>query len=252
MAFGVILLHPDLSPAWRLIITDRHHQPSGYASTSLRSIQYVKTDFILAAIDAVNSAILSHEADIEGLDRDIGDGDHYINIKRGCAAAAAMRPELENLTPDAALQKIGMKVLSSIGGASGPLVASFFLEMAKAIKLKEPVSLADHAALFATGVAGIQHRGKAQVGEKTMMDVLIPVSALFTQLASTHAELDADLLNAIKAEAEKGMLATRDMLATKGRAAGLGERAIGHIDPGAKSCQVMIHAVCNMLLGQAH
>jgi phosphoenolpyruvate---glycerone phosphotransferase subunit DhaL len=212
----------------------------------------VNTTFILTAIDAVNAAIIAHEADIEGLDRDIGDGDHYINIKRGCAAAAAMRPELEGQPLDVALQKIGMKMLSSIGGASGPLIASFFLDMAKASKLNPPVSLADHAALFAAGVAGIQHRGKAQVGEKTMMDVLIPVAALVTELAGTRTALDVEMLQAIKAEAEKCMLATRDMLATKGRAAGLGERAIGHIDPGAKSCQVMINAVCDLLLSERH
>lgn len=205
----------------------------------------MNTDFILTAAQAINQAILDHEADIEALDREIGDGDHYLNIKRGCATVLAMHDELAPLAPDAALQKIGMKLLSTIGGASGPLIASFFLAMAKSIKEHGSDSLPPIATAFAAGVDAIKQRGKADVGEKTMLDVLIPVANTFTQLAAQNTERQT-LLNTIKQTAETGMLSTRDMIASKGRAAFLGERAIGHIDPGAKSCQVMINAVCNL------
>lgn len=205
----------------------------------------MKTEFILQAASAVNDAILANESTIESLDREIGDGDHYINMKRGCATVLAMHDELAVLSPDAALQKIGMKLLSTIGGASGPLIASFFMAMAKTAKEQGAETLPQIAAAFAAGVEAIKLRGKADVGEKTMLDVLIPVARTFQQLAEQNTDRMA-IFDALKKEAEQGMLATRDLIATKGRAAFLGERAIGHIDAGAKSSQVMITAVCDL------
>lgn len=207
----------------------------------------METAFILRAAEAVQQAILTHEPEIESLDREIGDGDHFVNMKRGCATIVGMRDELASLAPDAVLQKIGMKLLSTIGGASGPLIASFFMAMAKSVKDKHPQTPAETAAMFAAGVDAIRMRGKAEAGEKTMLDVLIPVSQTFTRLAQENAARET-LLQSLKHTAEQGMLATRDMIATKGRAAFLGERAIGHIDPGAKSSQVIISTVCNLAL----
>ncbi len=205
----------------------------------------MNTNFILSAAHAVNQAILDHEADIEALDREIGDGDHYLNIKRGCATVVGIKEELAALTPDAALQKIGMKLLSTIGGASGPLIGSFFMSMGKAVKENGGESLPQIAAAFAAGVEAIRQRGKADVGQKTMLDVLIPVAQKFEELSTQGAKRNA-LLATLKQTAEAGVESTRNMIATKGRAAFLGERAIGHIDPGAKSCQVMISAVCDL------
>jgi dihydroxyacetone kinase-like protein len=205
----------------------------------------MKTEFILQAASAVNDAILANESTIESLDREIGDGDHYINMKRGCATVLAMRDELAPLSPDTALQKIGMKLLSTIGGASGPLIASFFMAMAKTAKEQGAETLPQIAAAVAAGVEAIKLRGKADVGEKTMLDVLIPVARTFQQLAEQNTDRKA-IFDALKKEAEQGMLATRDLIATKGRAAFLGVRAIGHIDAGAKSSQVMITAVCDL------
>lgn len=206
----------------------------------------MNTDDILNAIIAVDQALAAHEAEIESLDRAIGDGDHYINISRGSQVAVAMRGELAALSPDAALQKLAMKLLSTIGGASGPLVASFFMGMAKSIK-EHNDSLADVAAAFAAGVDAIRARGKADLGEKTMLDVLIPVSRRFAELTAAGAEPGL-IFKELKQVAEQGMLRTRDLVATKGRAAFLGDRAIGHIDAGAKSSQVMISAVCDLVL----
>jgi dihydroxyacetone kinase-like protein len=205
----------------------------------------MKTEFILNAADAVSAAIVAHEADIESLDREIGDGDHFINMKRGAGTIAGMRDELAVLPADVALERIGMKLLSTIGGASGPLIASFFMAMGLALREHGGESRAEIAAAFAAGVDAIRQRGKADVGEKTMLDVLIPVSRTFSRL--TEQDIDAaELYAQLKHEAEQGMLATRDMIATKGRAAFLMERALGHIDPGAKTSQVIITTICDL------
>ncbi|MEQ1601996.1 MAG: dihydroxyacetone kinase subunit DhaL [Methylophilaceae bacterium] len=207
----------------------------------------MNTEFILKAAQAVNAAILTHEAEIESLDREIGDGDHFINIKRGSAVVIGLQDELAGLTPDVVLQRIGMKLLSTIGGASGPLIASFFIAMAKSVKEHGGETLTEIAVAFTAGVDAIKSRGKTDIGEKTMLDVLIPVAGKFTALAGQGADF-ASLLQALKQEASLGMQSTKVMIASKGRAAQLGERAIGHIDPGAKSSQVMITAVCDLAL----
>lgn len=206
----------------------------------------MKTSFILSAAEAIRDAILEHESELESLDRAIGDGDHYINMKRGAGAIVEMHAELAELTTDAALNKIGMKLLSTIGGASGPLLASFFMSMAKVLKEKNDDNVTTYAAAFSAGVDSIQQRGKAGLGEKTMLDVLIPVALQFSALAASNTEIKT-ICQALMQTAEEGMLATKALIATKGRAAGLGERAIGHIDPGAKSCQLIIHAVCHLI-----
>jgi dihydroxyacetone kinase-like protein len=207
----------------------------------------MKTEFILQAAEAVQQAIAANESELESLDRAIGDGDHFINMKRGSATVVEMKDELAPLTPDAALNKIAMKLLSTIGGASGPLIASFFMAMAKVEKEQGTDTLLKMAAAFAAGVEAIKQRGKSDAGEKTMLDTLIPVANKFTEMAGLEANRDA-VFEALKTEAEKGMLATKDMVATKGRAAFLGERAKGHIDPGAKSCQIIINTICDLAL----
>lgn len=202
---------------------------------------------ILQSLQDIHDTILQHESEIESLDRAIGDGDHYINMKRGAAAIVEMRDELASLTPDAALHKIGLKLLSTIGGASGPLLASFFMGMAKVLKEKNDTSTKTYALAFTSGVYLIRQRGKADLGEKTMLDVLMPVADQLVALANAGTN-NKTICEALIATAEAGMHSTKNLIATKGRAAGLGERAIGHIDPGAKSCQLMINAVCNVLL----
>jgi phosphoenolpyruvate---glycerone phosphotransferase subunit DhaL len=212
----------------------------------------MKTSFILSSALAIHADIAAHEADIESLDRAIGDGDHYINIKRASEAIAGMYNELLPLQPDEALQKIGAKLLSTMGGASGVLFASFFMGMAKYSKehhpnINETNLYLEIAAAFAYGVQSMMMRGKSNVGEKTMLDVLVPASTTFTTAAAQGKNI-REICLAIKDAADKGLEYTRNLVATKGRAAGLGERAIGHLDPGAKSCQVMINTVCDLCL----
>lgn len=210
----------------------------------------MNTQDIIAAAQAVQAAILANEQQIESLDRAIGDGDHFINVRRGCEAIAALRPELAPLAPAQAFNRIGMKLLSTIGGASGPLIGSFFIAMGRELEgAAEPDGKHFARALLA-GVEAIKSRGKADLGEKTMLDVLIPASRLLQRLAEDGCDLDT-LCARLKEEAELNMLATRDMIATKGRAHFLGERALGHIDPGAKTSQVALSAVCDLLLEAA-
>lgn len=210
----------------------------------------MKTSFILSASLAIHSAIVAHEADIESLDRAIGDGDHYINMKRGTEVIASLYNDLLPLPPDQVLNNIGMKLLSTIGGASGPLFASFFISMGKVAKENGADTPLEMAAVFAAGVQAIMQRGKAQAGEKTMLDVLIPVSNCFVTNAAAGKSI-TEIANEIKRVAADGLESTRNLVATKGRAAGLGERAIGHLDAGAKSCQVMITTVCDLVIKDA-
>jgi len=209
----------------------------------------MNTALIIESLTAVQRAILANEAHIESLDRAIGDGDHFINVRRGCEVLVAMSPDLHDMPPAVALQKIGLKLLGTIGGASGPLISSFFIAMGKALDGMAEPDRKQFAAAFAAGVEAIKSRGKADVGEKTMLDVLIPASRLLARLTDEGASLPA-LCEQMPQEAERNMLATKDMIATKGRAYFLGERALGHIDPGCKTCEVAIAAVCNTVLAK--
>lgn len=204
----------------------------------------MKTIHIVNALATVQAAILDNEANIESLDRAIGDGDHFINVRRGCEVLVTLSPELTALEPGQALHKIGMKLLGTIGGASGPLISSFFIAMGKSLDGVEEPDRVQFAAAFSAGVDAIKSRGKADVGEKTMLDVLIPAARLLLKLTDEGAPLEA-ICSQLKSEATANMNATRDMIATKGRAYFLGERALGHVDPGAKTCEVAITAVCD-------
>jgi dihydroxyacetone kinase-like protein len=207
----------------------------------------MNTTMIIDSLAAVQRAILANEAQIESLDRAIGDGDHFINVRRGCEVLVGMSGQLPGLTPSQALHKIGMKLMGTIGGASGPLISSFFIAMGKTLDGQAEPDRRQFAIAFGEGVEAIKARGKADVGEKTMLDVLIPVSRLLARLADEDVPL-ADTCAQLKDEATRNMLATRDMVATKGRAYFLGERALGHIDPGCKTCEVAIGAVCDLVL----
>lgn len=192
-------------------------------------------------IQAVEKAINDNAVELTELDRAIGDGDHVDNLQRGIQALLAVSDELRQLDWQQALLKIGMTVMSKIGGASGSLYGTLFMTMSKSLQ-NRPLTAAVFAEIFQKGVESVKLRGKANKGEKTMLDVLMPVS----EVLINHTE-QADLFDQIKQAALNGSEATRDMLATKGRASFLGERSRGHIDAGAKSSQLMINAVVDVL-----
>jgi len=201
---------------------------------------------VMACIEAAHAALKEHTDEIAALDQQIGDGDHIFNLLRGADALHAMRAEIEAEAFAPALDLAASKLLSTVGGSSGPLFFSLLHGMAKASDDVGPANVDAAARMFAAGVDAVTQRGKAGIGSKTMMDVLIPVASRFAELADDDAAPET-VLDALPQVAETGMLATRDMLATKGRASFLGERSRGHIDPGARSSQLMIGAVCARL-----
>jgi len=203
------------------------------------------TPVILVRLIQTASDIIEQNADeIAELDRAIGDGDHVINIQRGLKVLVEQREEISQLEWVAALNKIGMLCLSKIGGASGSLLGTLFIAMAKNAKDKT-LDVAGFSEAFKAGVEAMQLRGKSEAGEKTMLDVLIPVAEVLQQ-KSTQLAFD-DLLAAVKDTAVLGMQSTENMLATKGRASFLEERSLGHIDAGARSSQLIICAIADEL-----
>lgn len=199
---------------------------------------------IMDCIDAAHASVKLHADEIALLDQQIGDGDHIFNLIRGLEAMDAIRAQIEAEALGAALKLAAAKLLSTVGGSSGPLLSSLLMGMSNAAA--EADDIAGVARMYAAGVAAVQQRGKTGKGSKTMMDVLIPVSERFDELVGREAPV-AEILIELPREAERGMLATRDMLAMKGRASFLGERSRGHIDPGARSSQIIITAVCEQL-----
>jgi len=199
---------------------------------------------LVRALSAAHAAVLEHKDEIAALDGAIGDGDHVFNLLRGLEAVLLERESLTQQDLSSALRSVAKKLLESVGGSAGPLLASLFLGMAKAVR--EPVTPLIFAGMVGNGVEAMCLRGKASVGEKTMLDVLIPTAECLSELAQEGAPLEV-ALEKVRQTAHTGMLATRDMVATKGRAAFLGERSRGVIDPGARSSQVMIAAICDVL-----
>jgi dihydroxyacetone kinase-like protein len=207
---------------------------------------------VMDCIDAAHEAIGSHRNELAQLDQAIGDGDHVFNLLRGLEALEPIRPSIEGSDAASALNLVASKLLMTIGGSAGPLYSSMLAGMAEKLRASaQPVTTADMAAIFASGVALVQRRGKSGTGNKTMMDVLIPVSERLSELAHTACSAET-ILNQVPQEAERGMLATKAMVARFGRAAFLGERALGHIDPGARSCQLIIAATCEQLAKPRH
>lgn len=201
-------------------------------------------------IEAVAEAIEKNAEEVTALDQAIGDGDHVINLQRGIHALLEQRNELSQLEDwVAAWQKIGMTLMSTVGGASGSLFGTLFVAMSKAGR-EQTLNLKSFAAVFAQGVESVKARGRTNVGEKTMVDVLMPVAEYLKSASVDVVEL-ADVLENIERVAVAGMEATRDMLATKGRASFLGDRTIGHIDAGAKTTQLMICAIASEFAKQS-
>ncbi|MDI1277013.1 dihydroxyacetone kinase subunit DhaL [Methylobacter sp.] len=196
-------------------------------------------------IQAIDKTIETNAEEVTALDQAIGDGDHVTNLQRGIKALIAQSDELATLDWVAVWQKIGMTMMTAVGGASGSLYGTLFVAMSKAAR-ERPLDLQVFAEIFTSGVDAVKQRGKADAGEKTMLDVLIPVAASLRQAAADSVALPVALDNVART-AIAGMESTRDMLATKGRASFLEERSRGHIDAGAKTSQLMICALVDVL-----
>lgn len=184
-------------------------------------------------VAAVANRTIAHASELTLLNSAIGDGDHGHNMKRGCEAVLQDLDALAAMKLPDLLKSVGMKLVTTVGGASGPLYGTLFLVLGKDLPV-EP-SRAEAVAAFGAAIAALKVRGKSDVGQKTMLDVLIPVQAALAAGAD---------LAAIKRVATAAAEATASMRATRGRASFLGERSIGHVDPGARSSSLMIAAFC--------
>jgi phosphoenolpyruvate---glycerone phosphotransferase subunit DhaL len=187
---------------------------------------------ITTAADAV-----INEADrLTDLDQAIGDGDHGLNMKRGMEAVLAELPKLAGKPPGEVLRASGMQLVMKVGGASGPLFGTLAMEFGKA--LPPQPTRADVASALSAAVAAVAARGKSEAGHKTMLDVLVPVEKALAAGKS---------LSEIKAVALAAADATIPMKATRGRASFLGDRSIGHMDPGARSSALIVATICDAL-----
>jgi phosphoenolpyruvate---glycerone phosphotransferase subunit DhaL len=187
-------------------------------------------------ITAVAHAIIAEADHLTTLDQAIGDGDHGLNMKRGMEAVLAELPKLAGKPPGEVLKAVGMQLVMKVGGASGPLFGTLAMEMGKALP-SEP-SRADLAKAFAVAVTGVAARGKSERGQKTMLDVLIPASEALSEGKSVAA---------IRATALAAAAATIPIRATRGRASFLGDRSIGHMDPGSCSTALIIATICDRI-----
>ena len=201
----------------------------------------------------VAAAVRANAEELTELDRAIGDGDHGANLRRGFDAVAMLAPELDAIPPGQALQKAGMTLVMKVGGASGPLYGSLLMGIGKSLAgaptagTPSPTEVAD---ALRTGVDMVRQRGRSDVGEKTMLDVLVPVcEALRDGLAQSLPA--SRLLDDLGAAAARGLESTRALQARKGRASFLGERSVGHLDPGARSSQIIVESVCASLRGES-
>jgi len=198
----------------------------------------------------LRSAQVLHEnsAYLTQLDSAIGDADHGSNMDRGFTAVKAKIANLGDADIGTLLKTVGTTLVSTVGGASGPLYGTAFLRAGMASSGKQSLEATDVVALFDAALEGVRARGKAQAGEKTMLDALIPAIEAGKQVAEQSPI--PQLLQTMAAAAEEGMKSTIEMVATKGRASYLGERSKGHQDPGATSCWLILQAFSDTM--EAH
>jgi dihydroxyacetone kinase-like protein len=173
------------------------------------------------------------------LDNVIGDGDHGINMARGFAQVQAQASELEQKDIGAILKAVGMTLVSKVGGSSGPLYGTAFMKAGMSIGAKTEIGLPEFLTALEAGIEGVKARGKATTGEKTMLDAMVPA---LEAMKACEGDTAAVLAAGVKA-AQEGVEATKPLIATKGRASYLGERSIGHQDPGATSFTFLLEEI---------
>jgi phosphoenolpyruvate---glycerone phosphotransferase subunit DhaL len=189
-------------------------------------------------IEAATKTLVDHVEELTELDAATGDGDHGLNMRRGALAIQAKLGDLQGQSLNDALKSMGMTCLSTVGGSSGPVFGTLMMTLGK--ELPPEPQAADLARALAAGIAALSRLGKVEVGQKTLLDVLDPVQKVL-------AAGGDDLVARVRQCAHDSAAATAQMDAIKGRASFLGERALGHVDPGSRSMALIIDAVCNTL-----
>lgn len=199
------------------------------------------------ALDAVAAAIISQKDYLTDLDRQIADGDHGINMARGFQAAMDAVEEMDDTTkPGPVLETVGKAFIHNVGGAAGPLYDTGFIKAAAVCDEDTKLNVASFEKLLGAAIAGIEKRGHAKKGDKTMLDALIPIHACFLPENAEGKTLFEVLQDASHA-AKEGVDYTKTIAARRGRASLVGERSIGHEDPGAVSSMLMYRALYNFL-----
>ncbi|QIR39591.1 dihydroxyacetone kinase subunit L [Tolypothrix sp. PCC 7910] len=197
-------------------------------------------------LQAFASEIEQNKAYLTELDAAIGDADHGINMDRGFKKVVSQLPTVADKDIGSILKAVSMTLISSVGGASGPLYGTWFLRASTDVAHKQELNEQDLLGLLQAGLDGVLQRGKAQLGDKTMVDVLSPAVTAFAQAVDEGGDTVTALQQAVAA-AEQGLQATTPMLAKKGRASYLGERSIGHQDPGATSAYLMLKCLLTVV-----
>ncbi|CDM60764.1 MULTISPECIES: dihydroxyacetone kinase subunit DhaL [Rhizobium] len=187
-------------------------------------------------IEVCRATIAANSDHLCALDRAIGDGDHGTNMQRGCEAVSAEEATVSSLPLPDALERIGLTLVMSIGGAAGPLYGTLLMEMGRELRKSDQGQ--DFSSALKQAIDAVARRGRSHAGDKTLLDVLYPV-----QDALAHRSPLTDIVR--RAELSAGFTAA--MKAMRGRAAYLGERSIGHVDPGASSCALLTIAICRYL-----
>ena len=204
----------------------------------------VNRDTVLDWMRRFAASMQEHRQELVALDTAIGDGDHGTNMDRGMRKALEKLDSQEQADAGAVLKTVAMALISSVGGAAGPLYGTLILQMGTGLAGKDDIDLATYAEAWRKGIQGVQARGKAELGDKTMVDALIPgVEAL-----EKASDLDSGLREAVSA-AETGMRDTIPLVARKGRASYLGERSKDHQDPGATSTFYLYQTAADALTG---
>jgi dihydroxyacetone kinase-like protein len=208
----------------------------------------ISFDDVLAWIRAFTAMVAENKAYLTELDSAIGDADHGINMDRGFQAVTGKLDALAARDIGACLKTVGMTLISTVGGASGPLYGMFFVQMGTATAGHETLTVEELATAFEAGVGGVLKIGKAGPGDKTMLEALLPARDTLRAAATDGASAGTALERAAAA-AEAGMLATVPLVARKGRASYLGERSAGHQDPGATSSYLLLRAAAEAMAG---
>ena len=201
---------------------------------------------ITSIIKEIGNVIQKEKDFLTELDSFIGDADHGINMARGFKEVEKKLPGLEDKDVGTILKTVGMTLVSTVGGASGPLYGTAFMKAGMAIGAKNDIDGDDFITALNAAVEGIKMRGKSHEGEKTMLDALIPALNTIKKVYEENKDFKAALEQGVKA-AEEGVEYTKTIIATKGRASYLGERSIGHQDPGATSSYLMLKAICSII-----
>ncbi len=199
----------------------------------------IKGEEVIAILEKIGDKIMEEKDYLTELDRPIGDNDHGINMARGFAEVKKKLPSMEGQDLGTIFKTVGMTLVSAVGGSSGPLYGTAFMKMGMSLAAKREMSFPEFLDAFKAGVEGVGQRGRSAAEEKTMLDAMIP--ALKAMEAAYERTPDAGkALKEGAAAALAGAKHTKELIATKGRASYLGERGIGHQDPGATSFTYMI------------